>query len=101
MYQIFQSKQNNTSNNIGSTIGGGLQNTSSNCNSTISGGFCNTSSGNYLRLVAGTSDTTIGTLQNIALSFVMNGTRYGRFTSTNGNLILDALVHGNDLASDT
>jgi hypothetical protein len=48
----------------------------------------NTSSGNFLRLVAGTSDTTIGTIQNVALSFVMNGTRYGRFTSTNGNLIL-------------
>jgi hypothetical protein len=48
----------------------------------------NTSSGNFLRLVAGTSDTTIGTIQNVALSFVMNSTRYGRFTSTNGNLIL-------------
>jgi hypothetical protein len=48
----------------------------------------NTVSGNYLRLVAGTADSNIGTIQNIPFSFIMNGSRVGQFTSTNGNLIL-------------
>jgi hypothetical protein len=48
----------------------------------------NTTSGNYLRAVAGATDSNIGTIQNIPFSVIMNGTRVGQFTSTNGNLIL-------------
>lgn len=48
----------------------------------------NTTSGNYLRATAGTTDSNIGTIQNIPFSFIMNGSRVGQFTSTNGNLIL-------------
>ena len=48
----------------------------------------NTTSGNYLRAVAGATDSNIGTIQNIPFSFIMNGSRVGQFTSTNGNLIL-------------
>ncbi len=48
----------------------------------------NTTSGNYLRLVAATADSYLGTIQNIPFSFIMNGSRVGQFTSTNGNLIL-------------
>ena len=48
----------------------------------------NTTSGNYLRAVAGATDSNIGTIQNIPFSFIINGTRVGQFTSTNGNLIL-------------
>jgi hypothetical protein len=48
----------------------------------------NTTSGNYLRATAGATDANIGTIQNIPFSFIMNGTRVGQFTSTNGNLIL-------------
>ena len=48
----------------------------------------NTTSGNYLRATAGATDSNIGTIQNIPFSFIINGTRVGQFTSTNGNLIL-------------
>jgi len=48
----------------------------------------NTTSGNYLRATAGATDSNIGTIQNIPFSFIMNGSRVGQFTSTNGNLIL-------------
>ena len=48
----------------------------------------NTTSGNYLRATAGATDSNIGTIQNIPFSFIINGSRVGQFTSTNGNLIL-------------
>jgi len=48
----------------------------------------NSTSGNYLRATAGATDSNIGTIQNIPFSFIMNSSRVGQFTSTNGNLIL-------------